>query len=439
MRHPNLKQPVDVLYLLEHPSRELDIACAITQVLKKKYNLKVEIASLSFDLWKTIQTFEPRLIISPFFYSAKDHAIYDLKYHYPGVPFLALNFEQAISQSEATYFCPKDEFARNHVWHLAWAESYRQLLISKGVRSEKILLAGNPHLALLMPPYIGTIPPRAELARRFGLDIGKKWIFFPLNYTWAFLTADQLQGRIDRGYNADRAHRYRDFLVKSLEASADWWLEASKLKDVELIIRPKPNAPKEEFLKFIERRWGEIPSSVHIIQDLRLTDWVGAIDMAFTSFSTSIFQTLLMDKPGWLMEPITFPEFFRCDVNEIVPSLKTKEEFIDVLTHQCHWNSQMEAVKKEILNRWIPEGDPIQVIARLIHERVHEIQMMPLEPRLSLRDIMDYKINRAAVKLKKLIKPASGVPLNWKNHYFSSYDVTRTLEKWDPLIDQERG
>ncbi len=423
---------VDVLYLVEHAARELDIACVVSNHLRTRHGLSVHIGSIAAGIENLIHRIKPKLIINPFFFSTKDNVIFDLLYHYPGVPFFSLNFEQVLSGTNATFFRPKDDFTRTRVQHLAWNDTYREFLISWGVDPKNICVTGNPAFGFFLPQYTGNMPSKEEMGKRFGLNPKKPWIFFPMNYAWAFLTQEEIENRIRRGYSRENARIYREFCTDSLSQVSKWWHRGATSLDAELIIRPRPAIPVSDYLAFLGKRWPSKPASVHILKDLRVADWAPVCDRALTSFSTSIFQTLLESKPSWLMEPIAFPEFLKCEVNEIVPALKSEEEFLNALAGPTSWSEEMKIAREKVVDRWLPSGDPLQNLAQAIAQTVEKKGHFP--GTRSLPQIVNYKWTRTQMKLKRIGKPAAQGPNRSEMDRFTEADAEKKTENWAQII-----
>jgi hypothetical protein len=419
---------------VEHAARELDIACVVSHHLQTLHGLTVHIGSIAAGIENLIHRFRPKLIVNPFFFSTKDNVIFDLLYHYPDVPFFSLNFEQVLSGTNATFFRPKDDYTRKRVNHLAWNQTYRDFLVSWGVDPDKIAVTGNPAFGFFLPQYTGDMPTKEELGKRFGLNPNKPWIFFPMNYAWAFLTPEEIENRIRRGYSRENARIYREFCTDSLSEVCKWWHRAATTLNVEMIIRPRPAIPVSDYFAFLGKRWSSMPKSVHILKDLRVADWAPVCDRAFTSFSTSIFQTLLESKPSWLMEPQAFPEFLKCEVNEIVPALKSESEFLNALTATQPWTDEMKAARQQVVQRWLPNGDPLQNLAQAISHSVRSEGRFPKERQLS--QILSYKWTRTKMRMKRLGSTSTPGPNRSEMDRFTEADAEKKIETWCKTISR---
>ena len=92
-----MTQP-DVLYFVEHVSRELDLACIIRHLLAAHHGIKTAVASIHFDLHATIRGHRPRVVVTPFFNFANDANLQHIRRGMPGARYVNLAFEQLLSR-----------------------------------------------------------------------------------------------------------------------------------------------------------------------------------------------------------------------------------------------------------------------------------------------------------------------------------------------------
>jgi len=182
---------IDILYLYEHVDRELDVACIVKIYLEQRHGLNAEIVQhpfgqLSPDL--NLDGARPRVVAMP-------HAYYTpYLLDWPKATYVSLMWEQLFYKGNRLVKIPRGTFALKHVLHHAWGEFSSDYLQEVGVPKDHIFVNGNMAYALYGEPYCGYYTGRAELARRYGLDPNKRWIFFPENYNWAFYTEEKLKG-----------------------------------------------------------------------------------------------------------------------------------------------------------------------------------------------------------------------------------------------------
>jgi hypothetical protein len=175
---------VDIVYLYEHASRELDVACAVTARLRREHGASVEIMHWPQDFAAAVATIRPRLVVLPFCYSERSYT--NLLHFWYKVIFFNLTWEQLLYPGNQKAKTPRGEFAVKHVVHHAWSDAYAELLRVQGISEDRILCNGQPAYKLYDEPYRRYFPAREQLARRYALDTEKRWVFFPENYNWAF-------------------------------------------------------------------------------------------------------------------------------------------------------------------------------------------------------------------------------------------------------------
>ena len=173
-------QPVDVLLFVEYVARELDIACAVKYLAAEQHQVTVEIAAVSWDLAATLRRYHPKVVAVPYCYSAlpEDPGVHQMLTAWPGAVYLNLAYEQVYQRINQRFKLPRDAFAREHVLHHAWGDFYAESLREHGVPEAHVVVNGNPSYALYRPPYQAYFEAsRTDLARRYGLDPEKRWVF----------------------------------------------------------------------------------------------------------------------------------------------------------------------------------------------------------------------------------------------------------------------
>ena len=193
---------INVLFLVEHVARELDVVTCLVQKLRAQFGIDAEVKSYYRDFAYNLEAYIPKIVVVPFFYGA-DHP-YPIKYlaRWPEAKFLNLAWEQILMKVDYGMKTPRDDIARERVLHICWTQEYRDFLFSKGVRPDHLFLTGNPVMKLYDPLYKNYFKSRTDLARAHKIDPGRKWVLFPESYQYAFMSEHQLQEVIDQD-NAD--------------------------------------------------------------------------------------------------------------------------------------------------------------------------------------------------------------------------------------------
>jgi hypothetical protein len=352
--------PPDVLLFIEHAARELDVACILKCLLARHHGITLEMASLHYDLHRALCSRPPRAVAVPFFSFADDANLRRIVQAFPSSRLVNLAYEQLLGAGNASWKKPGDAIARNHVLHLASGDSFQDFLGRHGVAAERAPIVGSLPLALYRSPYRAAVDRRRdELARRHGLDADIPWIFFPENYSAAFLSDRELRDRVRRGFPAEQAVAYRDYAERSLTEVARWCYSASRAAVAEIILRPRPGVSFEKFRGFIERRLGPLPQdSLHLIRDATVREWNLAADIVVTSYSSTAVEAALADKPVYLLLPKPPPDCLRTEWLDYAPRIKTCEEFHALV------RGPLSLCRDERLRAWaetnlLAAGDPL--------------------------------------------------------------------------------
>lgn len=327
---------VDILFLIEHCDRELDVVCAISKELKLKYGLSVAIASLIFHSLIAALFIRPKVIVVPFCYRESNFPFFLFRAIYGNtITYVDLNLEQILSPVNEEYKKPRDEFIKLRLKHFCWGESFKRFLIENGVTEENIYKTGNPATSLLVNKiYANRDSLKNLIAERFNLPRNHKWFFFPINCGWGFMNDYQLNSRIKEGYDKERAIVYRDYVSETLNIFFSWINKARnelKNQNIIIILRPHPSVSVEQYKERFKEIVGYVPDYVYLHKDLTAKEWLVVSDACYTNFSTVALDAGLIGKPTFLLEPKPYPSFIETDWNKAYPKLKTFEEFKDSL------------------------------------------------------------------------------------------------------------
>lgn len=359
-------QSVDVLYFVEHKARELDVACAVRYLLESWHGRRVVIASITHGLEETLATYEPSVVALPYCTSVDDYNLERVVTRWPHARYIDLAYEQVLGKTQKSFKAPKDDFARQTVLHSAWGEFFVEYLTSYKVPSGKVVVNGNPALSLYRPPYARYYgDARMELAERFRLDPSKYWVFIPENYGWGFFTDKMVRDRIRRGFNPDDAFRYRDFARDSLAEVSRWWVDASVTDGVELIIRPRPAIPQDEFAAAVRTYAGSLPDSLRIIKYGSVREWILASDMVMSSYSTTLLDAAVASKPVYMLAPIEFPDFLHAAWYELTPQLVSYDEFTDAIKDE-NAKDNWKPLQGWVTSQMLSQGNGVDNLVRML-------------------------------------------------------------------------
>ena len=179
---------IDVLYFIEHPGRELDMAVAIERVLREKFKLSVRIKSLLYESVTTLITYKPRLIITPSTSFAKGsvaNIFFDV--YGDNISYINLNFEQYISKATEKLKIPTNKNSREYQHQFCWNENFLNLLRGGGIGEHLLKLTGRPHKTLIEKYYIQNRQPiKVDLAKEHSLNQKMNWVFIAMSDGLAF-------------------------------------------------------------------------------------------------------------------------------------------------------------------------------------------------------------------------------------------------------------
>jgi surface carbohydrate biosynthesis protein len=302
----------------------------VKYLMARRHGLEVEIASIMevHGFQKTMARYQPRVVALPFFYSASDFGPQKVLQAWPQTILVNLAYEQIFTRINQAYKAPKDTLTRQHVLHHAWGKFYASYLEEHGVPRENIFTNGNPFYALYQPPYNSYYVSRAELAQRYLLDPHKRWVFVPENYGAAFYGEAKLKDYLKSGEGD--AYSYRDFAMASFREAIKWWQRGTDIREVEMIVRPRPATPRGVFVNTCRDALGQEPT-MHIIKEGTVREWILASDIVMSSYSTTLIEAAVANKPIYMIEPIHFPDYVQADWYILVPQLETLQKFLEVI------------------------------------------------------------------------------------------------------------
>jgi len=439
-----MSEKVDVVYFIEHAARELDVACAVKTILERQC-IRMEICSLVSGLDETLSLWQPEVVGIPYGTSVKDWNLEPVVSTWGEARYIHLSFEQVLGKTQKAFKAPKDRFTRQHLIYTAWGEFFAEYLREHDVPVENISVIGNPALALYTLPYRHYYgQARTELAQLFNLDLDRCWVFVPENYGWAFFKDNNVRDRIRRGFNPDDAFRYRDFALDSLKESAIWWREAAKLDGIELIVRPRPAIPTENFRDAVLEYAGEIPDHLHLIKHGTVREWTLASDLVFSSYSTTLLDAALADKPVYMLTPYPIPDFLYAEWYDRTAKVSNYDEFVAAITAdpvETNWMDLQSWVRQQMMS----QGDAIANLAVLIADILQgEIFIPP--PIEIAAELQKPDIERAWRKIRHfgwqiwqriLSKVDRNARLDWSAHEkdaFSVAEVDGCVARWKEVL-----
>lgn len=357
-----MPRDIDVLWLIEHTAREMDVACVVRALARARYGLSVEVRNLYQHIGDYLSAYRPRVIVHPFVYAVDGAlATEDVYARWPGAVHFNLAWEQIHYRAHLKIKAPADRKARLETIHHAWGEFYRVYLKQHGVPDEHIFVNGHPAYRLYAEPYRRFFADRSTLAKAFGLDGDKRWVFVPDNYRWAFAHR-KLKFFVAQGGDAKELRSLVDFSIPSLEQLLRACRQAATDESLEVVVRPRPSVNTSAFLHFFRQRLGHDTGRLRFLKEGSVREWIMASDLVISSYSTSLIEAAVAGTPAWMFEPIPIPEALHCEWYDHVGRIRDTEEFLRV----CRQPARSRA--NEPLGAWAQAnllscGDPLQRLA----------------------------------------------------------------------------
>ncbi|MBM4002647.1 MAG: hypothetical protein FJ295_05065 [Planctomycetes bacterium] len=429
----------DVVLFVEHVSRELDIACVIRHLAWQRFGMEVGVASLTQGLEQTLRGTPPSVIAVPYFYSRRDMGIREILMRWPGVRVVNLAYEQLVSPGNQQFKVPRDPIAREHVLHLAVGDFFREFLVRHGVPRDRVLMSGSLACSLYLAPYRRYFESqRARMATQYGLEINRPWVFFPENYGAAFFSDREVERRVREGCDRRDVEEYRRTSRDSLTQVADWCRHAALHEDVEIIIRPRPATSVDTLRASFREAAGELPPDrLHFIKQESVRQWTLACDTVVSSFSTTLVEAAVADRPAYLLMPSPLPRSMHCEWHDLAPKIATADEFQRLL------REGPSPFATSLLRQWaqlelLSYGDPISKVAAILAAAVGRDCHLPPVPSAPVLDRMrlQWKRSRRQWKQRLLTSTASPAANPCESpDAFDTHDVDERTAAWEQTLD----
>ena len=155
-----MRRSLDVVYLIEHTGRELDVACLVKHYLETRHGLETEVLPVALARRYATVNLDPRLVVVPYAYRATDAYTSGFLCRWKPVPVFNMAWEELLYRAFETEKMPQDVFTRQYVLHHAWGDFYRELLQEAGVPSDHVFVNGQPAYMLYREPYRSFWPSR---------------------------------------------------------------------------------------------------------------------------------------------------------------------------------------------------------------------------------------------------------------------------------------
>ena len=292
---------MEIVIFYEHKVRELPALRLLRDELQSRGH-NVSIYSIAFewyDAYSHAKRYGVDVLLIPWCYYAGQFWRFS--------PFIEINdkvklinlhHEQITPQLTESVLMPRDKVAGDYPFHLCWSNFFKEELIKWGVDSKRISVVGN----LRIVPIGCDSVSRESLARKYALDVTKKWILFSESRRIDAISIDKIREDFTHFGNVSDMDcdtyfdRWRDSLRIFIQQVVD--LPGEFFDQYELIYRPHPGST-------IDFDLGPYPK---IIDKEPISDWLNNIDIFVTWQSTSAFEAEMAGLPVLFHECCPIPD-----------------------------------------------------------------------------------------------------------------------------------
>ncbi|MED0703856.1 MULTISPECIES: hypothetical protein [Aeribacillus] len=336
---------IDVLILIEHVVRELEMAVLLKYYLEQK-GYTVEIKSTKFNKEELVFKYRPKILVTPWAYSDIEMNFFKAFNYFSKNKTIIFNLhqEQITNERNLMYMLPKGE-AKN-VYHLSWGKKFTQLLLENGCSDELIYELGNPRLDFYKKELLGFSISKRELAKMYNLDPQKKWCLVIGNGIH-HLTQEDIDLFESRGVGYKRIYGPAvEAYNKLLE-----WIETylAENKDYEFIYRPHPSYANKDLEDQRLSQLNKKYNSFKVIADYSLRDWIVNSDLSVSFFSTSAVESTVANKPHYLIRPQILSEDLEVSIfKNTTNKISSYTQFFSVLKSN---NLELDPILLENINK----------------------------------------------------------------------------------------
>jgi surface carbohydrate biosynthesis protein len=423
---------LDFLFLVEHIARELDVVTCLAEKLRRAYGAQVEVKSYFLDVDSTLLTCRPKVVIFPFFYGSNSSSSQYLAM-WPEATFVNMCWEQMLSKIDISMKVPRDDTARARVVHLCWSNRHQEFLLGNGVARDHLIVTGNPAMKLYDQPYCRYFATRNDLARRHRIDPQRKWVLFPEAYQYGFMSDDWMRWNVEN-QNADLGlmREARNYSCQCLNMLLAWANELHSPDDPIFIIRPRPSTPREVATKCIHNVIGDPVGNIAVIKKESVREWILAADHVISSHSTTLIEAALARKPVHIFSPVPLPESLSAEWHDLVPRLRSREEFLDAVrdVQTMPSSASLAAWARQLMLL----GDPIEAIVKAL-ANLHKEAVTGQRSHLpDHRRLWDFRVLANAARAWWSRRE---LEINDPVDIFSAVDVALRIFRWRRALGSE--
>lgn len=432
----------DVLFLIEHVDRELDAISCISSILQTTYGLSCAVRNFYSDM-VPLQQIKPKVLCVPFFYFLDHAPMRNYVKRWPHSAIVNFAWEQILYKMNMDIKIPKDEWALQRVTHMCWTTAYQDLITSLGVSRDRAPLCGNPVMKFYEQPYRNYFRSRDELAELHGIDPRRRWLLFPENYRWGFLSDRQIEGFAKQGGSLDYIRKAHAYCKRSFAEVLRWFARLDRADDPIIVLRPRPATAAAEITAFAEATLGRIPDNLRVIKAETARDWILASDIVMSSYSTTLIEAALAGKPIHLVAPEPFPEALEDSWYDLVDAITEGDRFV-ATARDAPAPANSVALQTWARERFLGAGDPLRAMAGVVaqHAGAAPLPVRKDIPRPSAAGALQSSLWNMLVRkpnihrLVKRIEPDFSFTYHkHEKDVFHVNDVYRRALQWNQILN----
>ncbi|MCR4923738.1 MAG: hypothetical protein K5931_06985 [Lachnospiraceae bacterium] len=289
---------MDCLIYYELLERSYDNILLIKYELEKRgYSVKL-CNALSVEFWKSL-FYRPKVVIIGAARSNKSLSLYHPFLFKESLVYLNMQEEQIAYSGEADLklFIPVEK-ARD-IPHFTWG-SFAVDYLRRGNVSENNIVRVKPIQFDFCNKKLGAyFYSRKYMAKKYGLDINKKWIMFASDFVITSLAAneEELDILCMRTYSIYEKTWHAE---KDLQDRLEKWFGRflKEHRDYIIIYRPHPDERRyHDFVKRLNDKY----DNFYYIGNYSIKQWLSVIDVFTTWFSTAIMEAYYAGVPSFAL------------------------------------------------------------------------------------------------------------------------------------------
>jgi len=308
------KYDCDVLFIVEHRSRELETYKKIAFLLAEEGLVSLIIQKFYGSY--IIPFISPRVIISNGYGEKVLSSIIAKKLFIGNATFIIHHWEQLINaNSEKLIFKNVNDFEQNSCVTLYWNEEFRNVLERKNFNLQNSYFVGNPNLSLLDDMNSNFSNLKDEMLNKYELK-NKKVLFFPANFFWVFFH-----------HRENTVHQFlHKWFKEQLSVTKQFIIDVLEKGDYVIIFRPHPY----EVEKYYKDAFGmKIFSDKNFIytDEYTVKEWTLLSNYVVSNFSTSAYDAFKYGKNACFLNEGGYLDFYNAEWLFEVPTISNYKDF----------------------------------------------------------------------------------------------------------------